>query len=178
MRIYYDSNRVFQTLHTECHSNWCHGQRILEGRISMMNLLDEKSLDKIAESTEIRLWKSFIIFGSGVLAVCIIVWLIKLASIIIDTIIYGYALHLSIVAAFIFYPLYWNSVIHLLLHLGKAIKARIKTRTNNNLKPFQRQKSHIKPKFLSSSENHHSAHNISIMDEVKSYTELRKTLRS
>jgi len=113
-------NRASQTLHTEYHSNWCHGQRILEESISMMNLLDEKSLDKIAESTEIRLWKSFIIFGSGVLAVLIIVWLIKLASIIIDTIIHGYALHLSIVAAFIFYPLYWSSVIHLLLHLGKG----------------------------------------------------------
>jgi len=81
----------------------------------MMNLLDEQSLDKIAENVGTRLWKGFVTFGSasaGVLAVFIIVRFIKL---IIDTIIHGYAL--STDAAFISYPQYF--VIHLLLHLGK-----------------------------------------------------------
>jgi len=62
------------------------GQRIPEVSISIMNLLDERSLDKIAESAGIHHnWKDFITFGSasaGVLAVFIIVRLIKL---IIDT---------------------------------------------------------------------------------------------
>jgi hypothetical protein len=35
------------------------GQRKLEGSISMINLLDEKSLDKIAESAGARIWKRF-----------------------------------------------------------------------------------------------------------------------
>jgi len=47
------------------------GQRIPERNISMMNLLDEQSLDKIAESAGTHLWKGFITFGSasaGILA--------------------------------------------------------------------------------------------------------------
>jgi len=59
------------------------GQRIPES-ISMMNLLDEQSLDKIAESAGTHLWRGFITFGSanaGILAVFIIVQLIKLSSI-------------------------------------------------------------------------------------------------
>jgi hypothetical protein len=41
------------------------GQCIPEGSISMMYLLDEKSLDKIAESAGTRLWKGFVTFGSA-----------------------------------------------------------------------------------------------------------------
>jgi len=68
------------------------GQRILEGSITMLNLLYEKSLDKIAENARVRLWKGFVTFGSasaGILAIFIIVRFIKL---LIDTIIHGYAL--------------------------------------------------------------------------------------
>jgi len=38
-------------------------QCIPEGSISMMNLLDGQSLDKIAESVGTHFWKDFITFG-------------------------------------------------------------------------------------------------------------------
>jgi len=71
--------------------------------VSMINLLNEQSLNKIAKSAgaQERLWKGFITFRSasaGVLTVFIIVQLIKL---IIGTIIYRYAI-LFTDAVFIF----------------------------------------------------------------------------
>jgi len=94
------------------------GERIPEGSISMMNLLDEKSLDKIEESAKTRLWRrtgrapeGSLIFGlvnASVLTVFIIIWLIKL---IIDIIIYGYVLY-SIYGCRIYrLTAIWNSVI-------------------------------------------------------------------
>jgi len=102
-------------------------QRIPERNISMMNLLDEQSLDKIVESAGTHLWKGFITFRSasaGILAgiVFIIVRLIKL---IIVTIIHGYALHsISIRCGIHPVAAIWSSVIHLFFHLGKPIKTK------------------------------------------------------
>jgi len=81
-----------KTIHAEHHSKRGHApQRIPKGNISIMNLLDEQSLDKIAESIGTHLWRGFITSASaGVLAIFIIMRLIKL---IVDTIIYGYILH-------------------------------------------------------------------------------------
>jgi len=59
----------------------------------MINLLDEKSPDKIAESAGARIWNVFITLRSasaGILALFIIA---RPAKLIIDTIIRGYALH-------------------------------------------------------------------------------------
>jgi len=50
-----------KTIHTEQHSKGAMGKRISEGNISMMNLTDEKSFNKIAESAGICLSKSFVI---------------------------------------------------------------------------------------------------------------------
>jgi len=67
------------------------GQRIPEGNIAKLNLLDEKLLDKIAESAGVHLWKGFVTFASaGILAIFIIVRFIKL---LVDTIIHRYALY-------------------------------------------------------------------------------------
>jgi len=63
------------------------GRRIPKEIIAMLNLLDEKSLDKIAESAGARLWKGFGTFESAsadILAIFIIVRFIKL---LVDTII-------------------------------------------------------------------------------------------
>jgi len=100
------------------------GQRISEGSISMMNLLDEQSLDRIAESAGTYLWRGFITFGSvsaKVLAVFIIVRLIKL---IVDTIIHGYILHSIYGCGIHLIAAIWSSVTHLLLHFGKPIKTK------------------------------------------------------
>lgn len=66
---------------------------IQSGSISIINLLDEDSLNRIAESAGVRLWTDFVIFEStsaGILAIFIIIRIIKL---VIDTLIHGYALH-------------------------------------------------------------------------------------
>ena len=95
------------------------GQTIEQGSISVLGLLDEQSLNRIAESTGKRLWSGFMTFGSasaGVLGIFIIAYLIKL---IIDTLIHGYALHsiygwnIHLIGAV------WSSVTNLLLHLGR-----------------------------------------------------------
>jgi len=78
-------------------------QPISEESISIMNFLEEKSLDKIAENAGTCLSKGFVTFGSinaGVLRLFIIVRLIKL---IIDTYLYmDTPCTLSTDAAFIF----------------------------------------------------------------------------
>lgn len=94
------------------------GQDIPPGSVSMLNLLDEKSLEKIAESAGARLWQGFITFGSasaGVLAIFILIRLIKL---IVDTIIRGYALHSAYGWSLHLLGAIWSSVAHLLLHLA------------------------------------------------------------
>jgi len=94
------------------------GQSISSGSISMMNLLDEKSLEKIAESAGARIWQGFMTFGSASAGVLAIFFLIRLIKLIVDTIIHGYALHsvygwsLHLIGAI------WSSVTHLLLHLA------------------------------------------------------------
>jgi len=95
------------------------GHSIPSGSISIANLLDEQSLERIAESTGRRLWKGFITFGSasaGIMAIFIIIRVIKL---IVDTIIHGYALHTVYGWSIHLLGALWSSVANLLLHLGR-----------------------------------------------------------
>lgn len=101
------------------------GQEIPKGTIAMINLLDEASLDHIAENAGKRLWDGFITFGSasaGVLAIFIIGRTIKL---LVDTIIHGYALHSIYGWSIHLIGAIWSSVTHLLLFLGKSDKAEV-----------------------------------------------------
>lgn len=93
------------------------GENIPEGSISMYNLLDEASLNKIAESAGAKLWKGFITFGSASAGVLAIILLARLAKLIIDTIIHGYALHTVYGWSIHLLGAIWSSVTHLLLHL-------------------------------------------------------------
>jgi hypothetical protein len=98
------------------------GQRIPQASIYMINLLDEKSPDTIAESTGERIGKVFITFGSasaGILAVFIIARLVKF---IIDTIIHGYASHTFYGCEIRLLAAIWSSVTHLFLHPARPIK--------------------------------------------------------
>lgn len=95
------------------------GGNIPAGRITMMNLLDEESLDRIAESAGKKAWRGFITFGSasaGVLAIFIIARVVKL---IIDTAIHGYALHSIYGWSMHLLGAVWSSVTHLLIHIGR-----------------------------------------------------------
>jgi len=69
------------------------GRAIHDGTVSMYNLLDEASLQKIAESTASRLWKGFVTFGSATAGVVGIFIVIRVIKLVIDTAIHRYALH-------------------------------------------------------------------------------------
>ena len=94
------------------------GRNIPHGTVSLYNLLDEESLEKIAESTGQRLWKGFITFGSASAGVLAIILLFRLAKLIIDSIIRGYALHSVYGWSIHLLGAIWSSITHLLLHLS------------------------------------------------------------
>lgn len=101
------------------------GQNIPPGNISMMNLLDENSLNHIAASASEKVWKRFMTFGSasaGVLAIFLILRLLKL---LVDTLIHDYALHTMYGWSIKLLGAIWSSVTHLLLHLGGRIEQQV-----------------------------------------------------
>jgi len=138
----------------------------------MINLLDEKSPDKVAESAGACIWKVFITFGSASADILAILIIARLCKLIIDTIIYEYDLHSFYGGGIHLLATICSSVTHLLLHLARPIK------TNQANQPEEQQPAktfpttegprHIHP---SMSENQHPAHKVhhtfSIMDEGK-----------
>lgn len=104
------------------------GQNIPAGSISMLNLLDEKSLEHIAESAGRRVWNGFMNFGSasaGILAIFIIARIIKM---IIDTIIHGYALHSIYGWSMHLLGAIWSSAANLLLHMSHRQRTPVPVR--------------------------------------------------
>lgn len=102
------------------------GQQIPPGSVSITSFFDENSLDKIAQNTSKRIWHGFMDFGSasaGILAVIIIV---RLAKLIVDTIIHGYALHSIYGWSLHLLGALWSSVTSLLLHLGSPARPQPK----------------------------------------------------
>ena len=100
------------------------GQPTLHQGISLTNLLDEESLNKIVDSTWNKMWSTFLTFGTasaGILGVFLIARGIKLA---IDTIIHGYALHTIYGWSLYLLGSIWDSVTNLLLHLGRQQTSR------------------------------------------------------
>jgi len=94
------------------------GESVPSGSISMLNLLDEESLNKIAETAGERVWQGFITFGSASAGVLAIILIVRIAKLIVDTIIHGYALHSVYGWSMHLLGAVWSSVTHLLLHLG------------------------------------------------------------
>jgi len=88
----------------------------------MLNLLDEKLLDKIVENAGTCLWKGFVIFGSTSADILIIFIIVQFIKLIIDTIINGYALHFIYGYGIHILAIIWSSVTHVLFHFGKPIK--------------------------------------------------------
>lgn len=71
-----------------------------------------------------KAWKGFVTFGSasaGVLAIFII---IRVAKLLIDTAIHGYALHSMYGWSVHLLGAVWSSVTHLLLHLGGQLNEK------------------------------------------------------
>ena len=101
------------------------GQRIPAGSVSISNLLDEESLDRIAQSTSRKVWNGFLDFGSASAGILGIIIILRLAKLIIDTIIHGYALHSIYGWSLHLLGALWASVTSLLLYLGKSKEPRL-----------------------------------------------------
>lgn len=86
--------------------------------ISIHNLLDEETLEKIAQSTASRIWDGFILFGSATAGVFGIFVIIRIIKLIIDTAIHGYALHMVYGCSIHLIGAIWSSLTHLLLQLA------------------------------------------------------------
>jgi len=105
-----------------------------------------------------------------------IIIIVQFIKLIIDTIIYGYTLHFIYGCSIHLVATIWSSVIHL-FHLGKSIKTGKENEEDLQPETLPTTKEPRSTSFLSP-KHHHSAYNISTVDEKKSYRELRKFLNS
>lgn len=96
------------------------GQSVPPGSISLIHLLDEQSLDRIADSAGRKVWRGFMDFGSASAGILGIILILRLAKLVIDTIIHGYALHSMYGWSLHLLGAIWTSITNLLLHLGRS----------------------------------------------------------
>lgn len=95
------------------------GHKVPPGSISLIHLLDEKSLDHIADNAAKRIWRGFMNFGSASAGILGIILIFRLAKLIIDTVIHEYALHSVYGWSLHLLGAIWTSITNLLLHLGR-----------------------------------------------------------
>lgn len=94
-----------------------HATTLQDGSLS--NLIDTASVEKIAISAWQKFWNKFLIFGNFS-AGCIAVYLlIRIAKLILDTLVHGYALHTVYGWSVYLLGAIWDSLTQLLLHLGR-----------------------------------------------------------
>ncbi|KAL7301782.1 hypothetical protein TKK_0005772 [Trichogramma kaykai] len=94
------------------------GQQVNTDGISISPFLNEKILHEIAESTWSKISAGFIKFGSvraGIIGIFMVFRLIKL---LVDTAIHSYALYELYGFSILLLGAIWDSVSHLLMHLG------------------------------------------------------------
>ncbi|KAL6417424.1 hypothetical protein ACFW04_012756 [Cataglyphis niger] len=96
------------------------GHSIDTNVVSMYNLLDEASLNKIAENAASRVWNGFVTFGSATAGIFGILVVIRTIKIVVDTAIHGYALHTAYGWSLHLLGAIWSSLTHLLLHLARG----------------------------------------------------------
>jgi len=90
--------------------------------ISLSHLLDKNSIQKITENICKKVWENFISFGNASAEIIKIYFCIRIAKLIIDIIIHGYAIHtiygwsLHLIGAF------WDSVTNLIIYLSRKPK--------------------------------------------------------
>jgi len=100
------------------------GHSVNTDGISVYNLLNEESLNKIVESTASRIWRGFVNFGSATAGLVGIFMIIRIIKLLIDTIIHGYALHTVYGCSLHLLGAVWSSLANLLLHLAKEPPSR------------------------------------------------------
>ena len=94
------------------------GHATLNQGASLINLLDEKTLNKIAESAWGKFWSVFTNFETASASMIGIIIIIRGIKLIADTLIHGYALHNMFGWSFHLLGALGDSVTNLLLHLG------------------------------------------------------------
>lgn len=94
------------------------GGHVPAGTVSLYNMLDEKSLEKIAENAGSRLWKGFITFGSASAGVITIIMIFHVGKLVVSSIIRGYALHSVYGCSLHILGAIWSSLTHLLIQRG------------------------------------------------------------
>jgi len=90
------------------------GQMIHADSVSLQNLLDENTLNKIYTSTVARIWNGLIIFGSATAGIFGIFIIIRVAKLVFDILIHGYALHSAYGCSIHLLGAIWSSITHLL----------------------------------------------------------------
>lgn len=153
------------------------GETVPPGSVSLIGLLDEASLNKIAESAGAKLWKGFVTFGSASAGVLAIILIIRLAKLVVDTIIHGYALHSMYGWSIHLLGAIWSSVTHLLLHLGgRAERAQKEDPATKPLSPTEA----LRPSPNRPSEKEIPQENATAGEFIHhySYKDLRKYLES
>jgi len=95
------------------------GHAIPGDAISLYNLLDEASLQKIVDNTASRIWSGFITFGSATAGVFGVLITIRLVKLTIDIAIHGYALHSAYGCSLYILGAIWSSLTNLLLYFAK-----------------------------------------------------------
>ncbi|KMQ89865.1 hypothetical protein RF55_10448 [Lasius niger] len=96
------------------------GHPIDTDAVSVYNLLDEASLNKITENAVSRIWNGFVTFGSATAGLFGILIIVRIVKIIIDASIHGYALHSAYGWSMHLLGAIWSSLTHLLLHLARG----------------------------------------------------------
>jgi len=87
--------------------------------ISIYNLHDEASLQKITDSVASRIWSGFITFGSATVGIFGVLITIRL-KLTIDIAIHGYALHSAYRWSLYILGVIWGSLTNLLLYFAKG----------------------------------------------------------
>ena len=111
------------------------GHPTLHQGASLMNLLDEETLEKLSASAWNKMWTSFLTFGTasaGILGAILIIRGIKLLA---DTVIHGDALHTMYGWSVHLLGALWSSVTHLLLHLGRSLSGQPEETSQGDKRP-------------------------------------------
>lgn len=100
------------------------GRTINNHGLTLRNLMDQETLEALADSTWNKMWSSFLAFGTASAGIIGLFMFGRLIKLLVDTLIHGYAIYslygfsLHIIGAV------WNSVTQLLLHLGNERQRR------------------------------------------------------
>lgn len=153
------------------------GENINPESISMFNLLDEKSLQKIAESTGEKLWSGFLKFGSASAGIMGIFLILRAIKLVVDTVIHGYTLHSIYGWSLHILGAVWSSLAHLLVQMGhRRSQTRERLMDVEIAEPQPRQPS---PQAGTSHEDQHEQQSETVkLKKTVTYSDLRMRLDS